>query len=136
MRVVIANVAARLGLLPRLMNLYAFRKLLGDRGRIHAWELLGRNCILNDEIKLLTGSHLLDSPTFEGFAKPIELGDYVWLPHRILVMPGVSVGHHAVIGSGSTVTHDVPPFAIVAGSPARVVGERPRHEYTYVPTNL
>jgi acetyltransferase-like isoleucine patch superfamily enzyme len=105
---------------------------------IDAWTdiRIGRNCIFNDDIKLIGGSHHLDSPDFAGYEEPIEIGDYVWLPHRILVMPGVTIGHHAVVGSGSVVTRDVEPYAVVAGTPAKVIGERARHEYTYIGTRL
>ncbi|CAK0751961.1 CatB-related O-acetyltransferase [uncultured Gammaproteobacteria bacterium] len=48
------------------------------------------------------------------------IGNDVWMGHNVNVMPGVKVGDGAVIGAGSVVTRDVPPFAIVAGVPAVV----------------
>lgn len=173
-------IAHRSGRLPRLMNLYLFRKLLGDRVRVEAWKCLGlvagrrtelgprvtirfpenvtigdsskiggdvlidawagvrlgSSLIVNDEVKILTGSHYIDSPTFEGFGKPISIGDHVWLPHRIIVMPGVTIGDNAVIGSGSVVTRSVEPFAVVAGNPAKRIGERRRQNYVYDPTTF
>ena len=47
----------------------------------------------------------------------VTIGSDVWMGHNVNVMPGVSVGDGAVIGAGSVVTKDVPPFAIVAGVP-------------------
>jgi maltose O-acetyltransferase len=162
------------------MNQYGFRKLLGNRARIHAWRLLGstidddvvigpgvriripsnvtigagtliagrawidswapvrigRNVLVDDDLMLLTASHLVDSLDFEADVRPISIGDYAWLPVRIIVLPGVTVGEAAVIGSGSVVTHDVPPYSVAAGTPARVKGERARHLYRYVPSRL
>jgi acetyltransferase-like isoleucine patch superfamily enzyme len=52
--------------------------------------------------------------------EPVTIGSDVWMGHNVNVMPGVSVADGAVIGAGSVVTKDVPPFAIVAGAPASV----------------
>jgi virginiamycin A acetyltransferase len=52
------------------------------------------------------------------------VGHDVWLGYSALVLPGVTIGHGAVVAAGSVVARDVPPYAIVAGNPARVV--RPR----------
>lgn len=54
----------------------------------------------------------------------VHIGDDVWLGAAAIVLGGVSVGTGAVVGAGAVVTHDVSDFAIVAGNPARVVGER------------
>ncbi|MEA2322015.1 MAG: virginiamycin acetyltransferase [Solirubrobacteraceae bacterium] len=52
------------------------------------------------------------------------VGNDVWLGYRSLVMPGVTIGHGAVIAAGSVVTRDVPPYAVAAGNPARAVRAR------------
>lgn len=52
------------------------------------------------------------------------VGHDVWFGFRTLIMPGVRIGHGAIIASGSVVAEDVPPYAIVAGNPARVVKMR------------
>ena len=52
------------------------------------------------------------------------IGNDVWLGYRALVLPGVTVGHGAVVAAASVVTADVEPYAIVAGNPARVVRRR------------
>ena len=54
----------------------------------------------------------------------IEIGTDVWIGTHAVVTDGVRVGDHAVIGAGAVVTRDVPAFAIVAGVPARVIGDR------------
>jgi virginiamycin A acetyltransferase len=52
------------------------------------------------------------------------VGHDVWLGYSALVLPGVQIGHGAVVAAASVVAGDVPPYAIVAGNPARVVRTR------------
>jgi virginiamycin A acetyltransferase len=52
------------------------------------------------------------------------VGHDVWLGYRALVLPGVRIGHGAIVAAASVVSADVPPYAIVAGNPARVVRRR------------
>ena len=52
------------------------------------------------------------------------IGHDVWIGHQAVIMPGVQVGHGAIIGSYAVVTKDVPPYAIVGGNPARVLRMR------------
>jgi acetyltransferase-like isoleucine patch superfamily enzyme len=54
----------------------------------------------------------------------VEIGNDVWLGNQTLILSGVTIGDGAVVGAGSVVRHDVPPYAIVAGNPARVAGYR------------
>ena len=61
--------------------------------------------------------------TFEEY-KLIEIGNDVWIGQRVMMMGGVHVGHGAVIGAGAVVTKDVPPYAIVAGVPAKLIRYR------------
>lgn len=46
-------------------------------------------------------------------------------------MPGVTIGKNAVVASGAVVTKDVPPYAIVGGVPAKIIGHREKKEYSY-----
>lgn len=52
---------------------------------------------------------------------PIRICSKAWIGFNVIVLKGVTVGEGAVIGAGSIVTHDVPPFCVAAGNPARVV---------------
>jgi phosphonate metabolism protein (transferase hexapeptide repeat family) len=56
--------------------------------------------------------------------KQVTIGHDVWIGHGAVVMPGVSIGNGAVVGANAVVTHDVEPFAIVAGAPARALRRR------------
>ncbi len=69
----------------------------------------------------------------EGFrqhrqGRRVTIGHDVWIGHGAVVMPGVTIGNGAVVGANAVVTHDVPAFTIVAGSPAKVL--RPRFAET------
>lgn len=56
---------------------------------------------------------------------PIRIADKAWIGTRAIILKGVSIGEGAIVGAGSVVTRDVPPWTIVAGNPARVVGQAP-----------
>ena len=55
---------------------------------------------------------------------PILIGNDVWIGTNVIVLGGTTIGDGAVIGAGSVVTKNVPPYAIVVGSPARVIKKR------------
>ena len=52
---------------------------------------------------------------------PVTIGDHVLIYSHAVIVPGVTVGHHAAVAAGAVVTEDVPPYALVAGVPARVI---------------
>lgn len=72
------------------------------------------------------GLHAEDHAAFFNWRRRqrVSIGHDTWLGHRAIIMPGVRIGNGAVVGSGAIVTHDVPPYAIVVGAPARVLRYR------------
>ena len=52
---------------------------------------------------------------------PVVIEDHVWIGSKALILPGVHIGSHTVIGAGSIVTKDIPPRCVAAGNPARVI---------------
>lgn len=52
---------------------------------------------------------------------PVAIADDVWIGGNAAILPGVSIGVHAVVAAGAVVTRDVPPYTVVAGNPARIV---------------
>ncbi|CZT33833.1 DapH/DapD/GlmU-related protein [Rhizobium sp. 9140] len=57
-------------------------------------------------------------------ARRVTIGHDVWIGHGATVLPGVTVGNGAVIGAGAVVSHDVAPYTVVGGVPARLIRER------------
>jgi maltose O-acetyltransferase len=91
---------------------------------------LGRDVMVGPRCMFVSQAHNTGDVslpmTDQGMAedRPIVVEDDVWFGAAVIVLPGVRVGHGSVIGAGSIITKDVPPFACVAGSPARVVKYR------------
>ena len=53
-------------------------------------------------------------------ARPIQIGEFVFIGARAIILKGVTIGDHAVIGAGAIVTRDVPAHHLAAGNPAQV----------------
>jgi acetyltransferase-like isoleucine patch superfamily enzyme len=88
--------------------------------------VIGDNVNLSANVAIWTGQHDYQSPMFAYETAPVQIGDYAWLSFRTTILPGVRVGEGAVVAAGAVVTKDVPPYAIVAGIPAKVIGTRNR----------
>jgi virginiamycin A acetyltransferase len=58
---------------------------------------------------------------YDRFNESLDIGSDVWVAAGAVILPGLKIGHGAVIGANSVVTHDVPPYAIVVGSPVKIV---------------
>jgi len=85
---------------------------------------IGDDCQIGPHVQLLTPTHPLDAEERRAkweAAAPITVGSNVWIGGGAVVLGGVTVGDDAVVGAGSVVTRDVPPRAVVAGSPARAI---------------
>jgi putative colanic acid biosynthesis acetyltransferase WcaF len=78
------------------------------------------------EVRIYTREHDIDSPDFAEVGGPVVIEDYVYIGTRVTILPGVRIGHGAVVASGAVVTKDVPPFALVGGVPAKFIRERSR----------
>jgi maltose O-acetyltransferase len=84
----------------------------------------GSTCLLGPGVHVYTATHPLDPERRrEGveYAKPVTVGDDVWIGGRAVLNPGVTVGDRSTVASGAVVTEDVPSDALVQGNPAEVV---------------
>jgi len=86
--------------------------------------VIGNNASISYGVLLLTLGHDIDSADFATKGGDIYIDDYVWLCANCMIMPSVRIGRGAVVLSGSVVTHDVEPFSVVGGVPARFVRKR------------
>lgn len=84
----------------------------------------GRNCFLGPQCGIYTAVHPLDARERAAgveWARPVTVGDNVWMGGHVTVLPGVSIGDGTVIGAGSVVTHDIPAGVVAAGNPCRII---------------
>src|SRR6266567_1967507 len=77
----------------------------------------------NDAAVAIARCGMGDEPS--AAARPIRLGRNAWIGFEACVLPGVKIGEGSIVAARSVVVHDVPPFVIVAGNPARIVRELP-----------
>jgi maltose O-acetyltransferase len=93
---------------------------INDRGMV----TIGNRVAIAPRVTLVTSSYPNESlirPYAPVEFGPIIIEDDVWIGTGVTIFPGVCIHRGAVVGAASLVTHDVPPFTIVAGVPARVI---------------
>jgi maltose O-acetyltransferase len=93
--------------------------------------ILKSDVVTGHRVEFYTSDHDPDDPAFARRDAPIVIEDHAFIGSRAIILKGVTVGRGTVVGAGSVVTKDVPPFAIVAGNPARIIRMRRATEFTY-----
>lgn len=111
--------------------------------------IIGENSVLDGRDKLIIGSHVdiasevmiynsehnVNSEHFAAVenvvCEPVSIEDYVFIGPRVIILPGVKIGKGAIVGAGAVVTKEIPPYAIVGGVPAKIIGERRNKELHY-----
>lgn len=109
--------------------------------------VIGDDTVIGPGFTLMTGDHIFDRPgvtyrdTVVGVSEPITIGRNVWIGARVVLLKGVTIGDAAIIGAGTVVTRDVPPFGIAMGVPAtvranRFAGEAREQHQRFIEENL
>lgn len=106
--------------------------IIGDNALLDARNNLqiGENVNLSSNVSIYTEQHNHRDPFFRCFndrKMSVEIDDRAWIGSNVIILPGVHIGEGAVCCAGCVVTKDVEPFTVVAGIPAKKVGERPRN---------
>jgi acetyltransferase-like isoleucine patch superfamily enzyme len=96
----------------------------------------GDDVSIGPEAAILTLGHDPQSPDFADRGGDVIIGSRVWIAYRAIILPGITIGEGAVIGAGAVLAKNVEPYAIMAGNPARKIGERNknlRYELSFAP---
>jgi len=132
-RLRVAKLGRGVGLLMGVELRNGRNVFIGDRVVINKRVLLdgrGGRLVIGDDVDIAqetniwTLEHDVHSDTHADKGGDVFIGDHVWIASRVTILPSVRIGNGAVIASNSVVTKDVPPMAIVAGVPAKVIGQR------------
>nr|WP_167408784.1 acyltransferase [Halomonas sulfidaeris] len=109
---------------------------IGDRTTVGFYTLvyaseeirIGNDCLIAPFVHIVDSDHGIDRNVpinqQENISLPIYIGSDVWIGTHAVILKGVTIGDGAVVAAGSVVREDVPPYMIVGGMPAKVIGER------------
>ncbi len=86
--------------------------------------IIGDHVMLGPKTQIYTAGHPIDPEkraSFSEFAKPVKIGDRVWIGGGAILCPGVEIGEETVIGAGSVVTKSIPSRVVAVGNPCRAI---------------
>jgi len=93
--------------------------------------IIGNHVALATQVMIYNSEHSVEHDDFVAKNAPVEIGDYCFIGPRVIILPGVKIGKGAVVAAGAVVTKEVPPYAIVGGVPAKIIGERKNKTLQY-----
>lgn len=101
---------------------------LGINCKVRGPLTIGNNVMMGPDVMIYTQNHNFDRVDIpmnqQGFTIKncgVVIGNDVWIGARVIILPGVTIGTGVVIGAGAVVTKDIPDYAIVGGTPAKVI---------------
>lgn len=92
---------------------------------------IGNHVDIASSVLIYNSEHDINKDDFSAREEPVEIGDYVFIGPRAIILPGVKIGKGAIVGAGAVVTKDIPDFAISGGVPAKIIGERKNKNPSY-----
>ena len=94
---------------------------------LHIWGnggvTIGKRVMIGSHTAITSATHQSGAERMHGslVTAPVVIEDDVWIGAHTVIFPGVTVGHNSIVAAGSVVRHDVSPYSVVAGVPARLV---------------
>lgn len=85
---------------------------------------IGNNTDIASEVMIYNEEHDINDPDFKAIGGSVEIGDYVFIGPRAIILPGVKIGDGAIIAAGAVVTKDVGSGEVVGGVPAKKISDR------------
>lgn len=82
---------------------------------------IGEDCRIGEQVSIFDTSFHPVAPNFPTNSAAVKIGRNVWIGHGVIILPGVEIGDHSVIGAGAVVPNDIPPRCVAVGVPAKVV---------------
>lgn len=109
--------------------------IIGDRAILDARNgvEIGQNVNISTGVSIWTQQHDHRDPYFRCTGGPdfkVKIEDRAWIGPNVIILHSVTIGEGAVVGAGSVVTKNVPPFSVVGGIPAKEINQRP-HDLRY-----
>ncbi|MDX8397184.1 MAG: acyltransferase [Mariprofundaceae bacterium] len=91
---------------------------------------VGADTLIAEHVSIRGSQHRFDQGAvpklMQGYSvEPIVIGINVWIGAKVVILPGVEIGDHAVIGAGAVVTHSIPAGKLAVGIPAKVIADVP-----------
>lgn len=89
-----------------------------------AYVTIGDDCFIGPNVSIYTACHStnpMERNTRQEWAKPVTIGNNVWIGGSVTILAGVTIGDNVTIGAGSVVTRDIPSNTIAVGNPCRVI---------------
>jgi maltose O-acetyltransferase len=103
---------------------------IGKKCSVAPFTKIGKHVMMGPEVIMYSRNHKIDRTDIpmadQGFMdfNPITIEDDVWIGRRVIILPGVTIGKGSVIGAGSVVAKNIPPYSVAVGNPVKVIRNR------------